>query len=74
MCTYAQQGYVFGRIGLCMYVCIFVYVKNRLFSVLLLENLQLIVFYYFSLSLNASIVVCYVQRVVQTEQFMLFQN
>ena len=45
LCTYAQQGYAFGRIRL--YVCIFVYLyvcqqKNRLFSALPLENLSVI--------------------------------
>ena len=23
LCAYAQQGYVFGRVGLCMYVCMY---------------------------------------------------
>ena len=48
LCAYAQQGYAFGRVGLCMYVCIYIYVcvyicgqKNGLFSALLLENLLL---------------------------------
>ena len=26
---YAQQGYVFGRIGLCVYVCMYVYVDKK---------------------------------------------
>ena len=45
--------------------------KNRLFSALLLENLLLSVIY--CLLLNASSVVCYIQRAIQTEQFMPFQ-
>ena len=24
LCAYAQQGYVFGHVGLCMYVCVYV--------------------------------------------------
>ena len=48
---YAQQGYVFGCIGL--NVCIIIYIiymyvaKNRLFSALPLESILLSVFYYF---------------------------
>ena len=44
-----------------------------LYSALPLENLLLNKFNAFSLSLNAYSVVCYIQRAVQTEQFMLFQ-
>ena len=44
LCTYAQQGYAFGCVGLCTYVRICIYIcrqKNRLFNALLLENLLL---------------------------------
>ena len=46
LCAYAQQGYAFGHISLCMYVCVCVYVcimwqKNCLFELLPLENLPL---------------------------------
>ena len=59
-----------------LYICIYIYVcqqKNWLFSTLPLENLLLSVISAFSLSLNASVVVCYVQSAVRKEQFMLFQ-
>ena len=26
LCTYAQQGYAFGHVGLCMHVCIYIYI------------------------------------------------
>ena len=42
MCAYAQQGHVFGRVSL----------NNRLFSALLLEFLQLGVFFYFLTEFN----------------------
>ena len=30
LCTYVQQGYVFGRVGLCMYVCtVYVYYVDQ---------------------------------------------
>ena len=55
-------------------VCVHTYVRNRLFSGLPLENLLLSVIYTAcSVSLNASSVVCYIQRAIQTEQFMPFQ-
>ena len=62
----------------CIIVCIYVYIyvcqqKNWLFSTLPLENLLLSVISACSLSLNASVVVCYVQSAVRKEQFMLFQ-
>ena len=44
LCTYAQQGYAFGRVSLCTYVCTCTYIcrqKNRLFSALPLKNLLL---------------------------------
>ena len=44
LCAYAQQCYAFGRVGLCAYMYIYIYVcqqKNRLFSALPLENLLL---------------------------------
>ena len=42
MYMYAQQGYAFGRIGLCTYVYIYVcQQKNRLFSALPPKNLLL---------------------------------
>ena len=28
LCAYAQQGYVFGHVGLCMYVCVCMYVST----------------------------------------------
>ena len=48
-CTYAQQGYAFGCVGLYVYyVYIYIFVnKNRLFTALLLKNLPMSVFYYF---------------------------
>ena len=58
---YAQQGYVFGRVSLCVYICMST--KNRLFSALLpLENLLLsVICCLLFLCLNTSSVVCYVQ-------------
>ena len=41
LCTYAQQGYAFGHVGLCTYVYVYLLTKNTLFSALLLENLLL---------------------------------
>ena len=26
LCTYVQQGYVFGHVGLCAYVCTYIYI------------------------------------------------
>ena len=43
LCAYVQQSYVFDCVGL--YICMST--KNRLLSVLPLENLLLSVFYYF---------------------------
>ena len=65
LCVYVQQGYAFGCDSL--YIII-MSTKNRLYntlvnvSALLFENLQLSVYSTtFSLSLNASSVVCYIQ-------------
>ena len=43
LCAYAQQGYAFGSVGLCMYVCMYdTYIKKiDLFSALLFEKLLL---------------------------------
>ena len=41
---YAQQGYAFGHVGLCTYVCICIYIYiyvDAVFSALLLEKLLL---------------------------------
>ena len=75
LCVYAQQGYVFGCISLCMYsvyVCIYVTIC-KLFGALPLEIPFWVYSATFSLSLNTSSVVCYIQRAVQTDQFMLSQ-
>ena len=43
LCAYAQQGYAFGCVGLCSYVCTYIYVcqqKNRLFFPHSLLSLQ----------------------------------
>ena len=30
LCTYMQQGYVFGHVGLCAFMCIILYVAKKL--------------------------------------------
>ena len=42
LCVYAQQGYAFGCVSLCMYVRMYMWPKNWLFLVLPLENLPLV--------------------------------
>ena len=42
LCAYAQQGYAFGCVGLCMCAYICMWQKNWLFEVLPLENLSLV--------------------------------
>ena len=58
----------FGHVSLCMYI---MYITAK--KACSLFAAQKSPAECFSLSLNASSVFCYVQRAVQTEQFMLFQ-
>ena len=57
-CAYAQQGYVFGRVGLYVYLFIYIYMstkkKNRLHS----KISHRVYSTTFSLSKNVSSVVC----------------
>ena len=73
-----QQGYAFGRIGLCiniglvcMYVCMYVclWPKNWLFEVLPLENLSFVQSTAHSLSLTVKKGVYYARRFVQGKNF-----
>ena len=67
-----------ASVYVCIYVCMYVCIcgqKIDLFSALLIEKFLLCVLHYLILNSNASKVIFYVQRVVQTEQFVrvLFQ-
>ena len=71
LCVYAQQGYMYA-FG-CVSLCTFMLTKNRLFSDLLLKSFLLGVIYCLLFEFKRLHVVCYVQRAVQTGQFISFQ-
>ena len=71
LCVYAQQGYAFGRVGLCMYVCVYMWQKKSTCLVPYRSKNSYYVYYTTrSWNLNTSKVVFYVQQIVKTEQFV----
>ena len=65
-CAYVQQGFAFGGVGLCTYVC-------KKISCLVPYHSKICYCVFDYLFTEFKCLVCYVQRAVQTEQFMYFQ-